>query len=504
LVKFLTENESNKSSNKIGKVAVIIPLIYGMYGIEYLLKDWNFGDYTYRIFYGYNWIKHMKIKKLIEPKRLSHMGCDLMSKNINEQYPGLFDVKIEEVIKDGTNFRYDLAVALSRKLLDECNIQDEFKFVLIVEVQEDNNNHDFNPNDEIKNQVVNSKGAIIKNFLEKKIKENNYIVIFIAEILHILYEILITFSEKYREGNLLLETQNVGKREIKKLTDELKYVDSDQQDMIKEEIDEWNILLDDLDNSTKQVRFLYNKKIEVNGIINKTTFYDRNIPLDYVLDNLNLKLKKSKVYYDHLNKLLLKYCRTIKNEQYFSYNSVIKFIQDLGIEGNNQLRIHFTNILLSVTDISNYYITIMQKYYRLIISKMRGDHMKKITDLITGKIERSNNLLNKNDEININIMEHRIKNFMSIAKKDNVIIDNLTISYVTDMSFINEININVYFSENIEDCMTSVKILSLMLNKGLKREKSKKLLNDFYKSLNDCGKLEFSKDEFIPYLYYKL
>jgi hypothetical protein len=153
LVSFLDENESNKTSNKIGKVAIIFPLIYGMYNVEYFSKECSIGDYFYTIFYGYNWINHIEIKKRIEPKRISFIVCDMVKKNINKQFPNLLNVDFEEVIDDGTKLRYDIAISLSQEIIDE-----EYKNIIIIEIQEDNSNHILNPNDNIKNYVVNSKG----------------------------------------------------------------------------------------------------------------------------------------------------------------------------------------------------------------------------------------------------------------------------------------------------------------------------------------------------------
>ena len=95
LISFLDENDSNKTSNKIGKVALIFPMLYGMYNISYLMKEHYFGDYIYEIFHGYNWsnlVSNMDLLEKIKPKRIAFMVCDLVKQNINKYYSNLLVV----------------------------------------------------------------------------------------------------------------------------------------------------------------------------------------------------------------------------------------------------------------------------------------------------------------------------------------------------------------------------------------------------------------------------
>lgn len=477
-----------------------------MYNVPYLSKEYQSGDYLYEIYYGYNWINHLYIKKQIEPKRISFMVCDMIKKNINNQFPNLLDVEFEEVIDDGTKLRYDITISLSKEIIKECNIDEEYKIIIIIEIQENNSNHIFNPNDNTKNYVVNSKGIIIKYFFENKIKEIDYECTFYANILDTCNEVLIAVSKNYRNKNILLETQIISKKKIEKLMEELEYINEEQKEIVNKDIKRWKFLSDDLDNTTQQVKKIYEYKIEAYENLNKIIFYDYNIPLDFIFDNLRISSKKSKKYYDHLNNLVYMYSRSIKNKYYFSYESVNKFIGELHIETNEQLKIHFMNILLCTQEIYENYINIIQKYNQSIISKLRKDN-KVVKDIITEKIEKKFNTIIKNYEIENNIKDCQIKNLKSILNnkniKNNKNSKKLELSYNDETEFVKDINLQIYFSKNREKYISSQEALAIMINNGLKKKESENLLNTFYKNFNDCRKLEFIENETIPHLYCK-
>jgi hypothetical protein len=98
LITFLDENKSNNSSNKIGKVAIIMRLIYGMNGIECLVKECLVDDRTYMIAYGYNWVDKFEIKEKIESKRAALLISDITAINIDKQYPEYFKVKFKKIV----------------------------------------------------------------------------------------------------------------------------------------------------------------------------------------------------------------------------------------------------------------------------------------------------------------------------------------------------------------------------------------------------------------------
>jgi hypothetical protein len=503
LVSFLDENDSNKSSNKIGKAAILFRLKYEMYDIRFLFNTIVIDGHSYDIAYGYDWLNNHEIKEKIGPERLAFMVADLMAMNIESQFSGLLNTEVEKVDND-TKFRYDIAISLSNKILEENNMTDDHKIVIVIEIQENNNNHKFNPNDNVKNYTVDAKGIVIKYFFESKIKETDYEANFYAMIMHICYEILIAVSKNYRNKNIFAETQLIAKKEIIKLTEELEYVDIEQREFININIERCKMMIDDLDNTTKQVKKIYKYKMESYENTNKIMFYDYNIPLDLVLDNLDIKLKKSKKYYDELNKLVSIYCRSINNKLFFSYNSVNNFIVELNIDGIYDLKINFNNTLIYTEKIYEYFIDIIQKYNESIIFKLRNDN-KVIKDIITEKIESKFNTKIIKNEINNNIKDYQIKNLMTVLGKKNIKISKkLTLSLEDNTIFIKELNLPIYFSQDRDKKINSVEVLAIMLNEGLKKNESIKLLNKFYKIFNDCRKLEFIENETIQHLYHKI
>jgi predicted site-specific integrase-resolvase len=360
--------------------------------------------------------------------------------------------------------------------------------------------------DLVKLIVTKSGGIIMKYFFENKIKETDYECNFYSEILYTCNEVLIAVSKNYRNRNILLETQIISKKKIIKLNEELEHIPEKQKEMVNVDIEGWKSLTDDLDNTTQQVKKIYEYKIEAYENPNKIIFYDYNIPLDFVFDNLRISSSKSKKYYEHLNNLISKYSRSVKNKYYFSYDSVNKFINELHIEKNEKLKIHFMNILLCTQEIYENYINIIQKYNQSIISKLRKDN-KVVKNIITEKIEKKFNTIIKNYEIENNIKDCQIKNLLSILEKKNIKNNKnskkLELSFNDETEFVKDINLQIYFSKNIEKYICSQEALAIMINNGLKKKESENLLNKFYKSFTDCRKLEFIENETIPHLYYK-
>ncbi len=94
---------------------------------------------------------------------------------------------------------------------------------------------------------------------------------------------------------------------------------------------------------------------------------------------------------------------------------------------------------------------------------------------------------------------------MAVLGKNNIKISkNLTLLLEDDKSFIKEFNLHIYFSTDRNKYISSVEALAIMLNEGLKKNESIKLLNKFYKIFNDCRKLEFIENETISHLYHNI
>jgi hypothetical protein len=506
LIIFLDENKSNNSSNKIGKVAIIMRLIYEMNGIECLVKECLVDDRTYMIAYGYNWVDKFEIKEKIEPKRAALLISDITAVNIYNHYPGYFKIKFEEVVKDGTEFRYDITVAFSDKIIKKYGIDEDYKIVLIIEVQENSILHKFNANDDAKNDAINLKGAIIKYFFENKIKDDDVIINYNINIIQELHNILIANVKSYRMEILFSETQVIAKKKIRELTEQLEFIGDERKKEFNIRIEIWKQIIDDLDNTTIQVKKMYKYKNEALENPNKTLFSDYNIPLKFMLKNLDIKLNKKEVYYEHLYKLILQYTILDENNKpCFSYETINNFITDLKIDGCHKFKMYLQYLMSCVERIYENHINIIKKYTGTIISKLRKDN-KIIKDLVTEKIEKKNNLLIKNYEINKNITKHQIKYLTSYFEKNNIKINKiLSVTMIDGLKFINESKLNIYFSKDREKKISSVEILALMLNDGFSINDSKNLLKSFCKRYTDWGNmsLTFEGNETIPYLYFK-
>lgn len=502
----MDENKSNNSSNKIGKVAIIIPLIYGMYDIECLVKEFSEEDHTYKVSYGYNWLDKLEIKEKIEPKRAALLISNLTEINTYENFPDCFKVKYEEVVKDGTEFRYDITVSFSDKIVKECGIDEDYKIVLIIEVQENSVLHKFNPNDDAKNNAVDLKGAIIMYFFENKIKDDDAIRKFIILFMKELHNILIANVKSYRRKILFSEIQVIAKRKIRELTEQLKLVGDESKKGYNIRIDMWKQIIDDLDNTTIQVKKMYKYKNEALENSNKTPFSDFNAPLKFILNNLKIKLNKKEVYYEHLNELILQYTYKDENEKrYFSYETVNNFITDLKIEKCHKFKMYLQYLMSCVERIYENYMDIDKKYNGALISKLRKNK-KQFKDIVTDKTEKKNSLLIKNYEINKNITKYQIKSLTSLLVKNNIIYNNvLSVSMIDGSRFINGSNLDIYFSKDRDKKIGSAKALGFMKANGFGVNDSKKALNSFCKRYTDWGNmiLTFEENETIPYLYCK-
>ena len=475
-------NKHNKTSNKVGLFPILIPLIYGIYNIEYLSEK-----NEYKIFYNYDWVKHIEIKPLIEAKRIAFSICDLVKKNITENFNNYlkvnFEVKIDVKV-------YDIVISLT----------ENDKHLIIIEIQEDNNNHVQNQNDQDKYYIVNSKGYIMKWFNEKELINNQkYEYEFYVDIVNTAKDVLIATSDKFRNKNLIKETKIISRKEIEKLQNQLDYIDDDEQKhLINIDIESWSMLMDDMDESTDQIKKLYKYKIQAYENPNKTVFSDYNIPLDFILDNLKLKLNKRDVDYDILNKLRLRYCRTIKNKQYLSFNSMYSFIVEINLETVSKLKLHFTKIILSTQDIYENYIRIIQKYHDSIINKLQNDNCS-IKNMIENNMNKKyENILEKN-KIELQIKDGIIKLFKKMMMKKNTI-KNISINLNYGSPIIKKIPI--IFSEDYNKNINSIDALAILLCNGFKKRESKKLLNEFNNNFTNCKKLHFTEHEVINHLYY--
>jgi hypothetical protein len=458
------------------------------------------------IAYGYNWVDKFEIKEKIEPKRAALLISDITAVNIYNHYPGYFKIKFEEVVKDGTEFRYDITVAFSDKIIKKYGIDEDYKIVLIIEVQENGILHKFNANDDAKNDAVNLKGAIIKYFFENKIKDDDVIINYNINIIQELHNILIANVKSYRIEILFSETQVIAKKKIRELTEQLEFIGDERKKEFNIRIEIWKQIIDDLDNTTIQVKKMYKYKNEALENSNKTLFSDYNIPLKFTLKNLDIKLNKKEVYYEHLYKLILQYTILDENNKpCFSYETINNFITDLKIEKCHEFKMYLQYLMSCVERIYENHINIIKKYTGTIISKLRKDN-KIIKDLVTEKIKKKNNLLIKNYEINKNITKHQIKYLTSYFEKNNIKINKiLSVTMIDGLKFINESKLNIYFSKDREKKISSVEILALMLNDGFSINDSKNLLKSFCKRYTDWGNmsLTFEGNETIPYLYFK-
>jgi hypothetical protein len=259
---------------------------------------------------------------------------------------------------------------------------------------------------------------------------------------------------------------------------------------------------DDSNGTTKQIKKLYKYKIKAYENPNKTEFSDYNIPLKFVLDNLKLTIDKDYIDYDLLNKLILQYCRTIKSKSFFSYKSVYEFLVELNIDKVYALKLHFTKILLCTQEIYENYIRIIQKYKDSIIKKLQSDSNIKETIIINKISKKYENQLENKDR-DLLIKDELIKTLMTMLEiKNKKISKQLLINLEDKKTFIKDVNLPIFFSNDDKKNISSIKALAIMLSKELKITESKKLLNEVNNRFIDCRKLHFTEKEIIPHLYY--
>lgn len=379
----------NKKTNTVGKVAIIFDLVLALNKSEYISKDEFINNYKYNVIYDYT-IKSHPFNRLAF--RISH----LIKQNIKKYYNNYLDVEFELNFDDGTGKKYDVV------------IKDKNKHLMIIEIQEDNSNHNNSSNDQYKQFIVNSKGLIIKYFEENKIT-NNYECKFFADLLHTCHEILIATSKEYRNTNLLLEMKLLSDGEINNLQEQLnKLVNTSQEyQIIESEIEKWKELARNETESNEQIQILYNYKIEALNNPNKDIISNYNIPLDVIIENLNLNInidkigkidKKKSEDKIQIENLIIQFSIKYNKNYYFSYNSITKFLVSLNVETIFDLKMHFIHILTCTQEIYENYIKIIEDYkdsqinkFSIDNSKIKVDIENKCTIKFTRKIERRDN-----------------------------------------------------------------------------------------------------------------
>jgi hypothetical protein len=428
----------NKVTNTIGNVTIIFDLYFAIYKTKYISIDVYINDYNYNVIYTYKWKKN-KINKKNEDgeivklgnnlyfpfARFGFMEAHLIKINFDKHFFGFLFVEFEIKINDGTLKIYDVV------------IKNKYgKILIIIEIQEKVNHSVNSINDIYKKSIVNSKGIRMEYVYQSLMDDVNYNYERkrLGELLDEGKLALIADSEEFRNSNILSEFGILCHDQKKFLEEELSKINKDEDPkkyiIIEAEIKVWNNMIRGKDDSIKQIEILYKYKTEASNNSNKNIISKYNIPLEIIIENLNLDIDIDEIGNKdgksenqiHIEELIIKFSINYNNNFYYSFDNVIRFLTALKIESIDKLKMQLINILLCIQVIYEKYIRIIEIYKNLQIEQLSADSSNIKDDIENRLIKEHNRLINNRDEkIDILKKENKLKdNEIKKLQKENV------------------------------------------------------------------------------------